>query len=246
MSNILSNSWFVGITTGIISGALVFIISNWIMKKGGKEEYHKRVAEANEKVISSLKPYIAEKGLPDTEIFAAIISSVARACSVNSNDMYSIPTYCEELINEIISDVYVASDKKKEYSENLSEYKKKITSTLESKPSTVSKTDFINQTQTIRRKVSILFSLISTTLAGALSLHLYGTMDPNEFWYPFNGREFLWIPIVVIAIVALFACFSLVIDLIISTPSIIKSDLPQKKDSEADNPSKSDIKTDTP
>lgn len=119
-----NNPWFVGIATGLISSILVFFITNWIMKKKGKDEYYRRVDAANESVILSVKPYIAEQGLPAKDIFDSVVLSVARKYEVQRKDMYSVAIYCEELIQEIFSDIYVAADKKKEYSEALIKYKK--------------------------------------------------------------------------------------------------------------------------
>lgn len=120
------NAWFVGVSTGIISGVLVFFLTKWIMDKKGKVEYYKQVNVANNSVINALKPYIAEKGLPSIEIFEALILSTARTFGVNEKDMFSVSVYCEELIREIISDVYVSNDKKHEYTNMLAEYKKSI------------------------------------------------------------------------------------------------------------------------
>ena len=104
---ILKNSWFVGISTGLISGILVFFFTKWIMDKRGKVEYFKQVDNANQNVIEALKPYVAENGLPDIEIFKALIMATARSFGVDSKDMFSVSIYCEELIREIIRDVYV-------------------------------------------------------------------------------------------------------------------------------------------
>lgn len=73
-------------------------------------------------IIRTLKPYIAEKGLPEKEIIDAIISSTARKHKVKSDELYSIRVICEELIREIIENVYVSADKKKEYSLQLKDY----------------------------------------------------------------------------------------------------------------------------
>lgn len=66
--NLLENNWFVGITTGIItgiiSGILVFFITKWFMDRKGTAEHLKQIKDANDEVILSLKPYIADRGLP--------------------------------------------------------------------------------------------------------------------------------------------------------------------------------------
>jgi hypothetical protein len=96
------------------------------MDRKEKVEYHKQVRNANNSVINALKPYIAAKGLPDVKIFEALILSTARTVGINKEDMFSVKEYCEELIREIISDVYVSNDKKQEYTNSLSEYKTNI------------------------------------------------------------------------------------------------------------------------
>lgn len=124
--NFFKNTWIIGIVTGIISGILVYFITSKFFDSKGKKEYASHVREANKDVINALKPYIAEQGLPDFEVLKALILSTARKNGVDVKDLYSPAQYCEELIGEIICDVYVSSDRKKEYSESVSSYKKNI------------------------------------------------------------------------------------------------------------------------
>lgn len=60
--------------------------------------------------------------MPKEEIILSIISSVSRKYEVNENDLYSINIFCQELIKGIIDNVYVSSDKKEEYAEELVKY----------------------------------------------------------------------------------------------------------------------------
>lgn len=120
---IFQNSWFIGIATGIISGVLVFFITKFFMNKKDKTEYYQNVRNANDRVIAALKPYIADKGLPALEVFDSLIKSTARTYQVQQEDMFSVENYCEELIREIISDVYVSNDKKEQYTNSLADYK---------------------------------------------------------------------------------------------------------------------------
>lgn len=121
---IFQNSWVVGIATGIISGILVFFITKFFINRKDKTEYYRKVKSANDEVIAALKPYIADKGLPEPEVFDSLIISTARAHQVQQKDMFSIENYCEELIREIISDVYVSNDKKQQYTNSLADYKR--------------------------------------------------------------------------------------------------------------------------
>lgn len=118
----LKSIWNSEITAGIISGLIVFFVTKFIAKKAGKKEYNQQVKNANSCVINALKPYIADCGLPKKEVFKAIIDSTARKFGVSTEDMFSAEIFCEELIQEIITDVYVPSDKKEDYTKELSEY----------------------------------------------------------------------------------------------------------------------------
>lgn len=122
MLEFLQNQWVVGIGGGIVSGIIVFFITKWIFQRKDNSKYLEQIANANMDIIRTLKPYIAEKGLPEKEIIDAIIFSTARKHKVKSDELYSIRIVCEELIREIIENVYVSTDKKKEYAIQLKEY----------------------------------------------------------------------------------------------------------------------------
>ncbi len=206
MFSLLKNSWFIGISTGIISGILIYPITNWIMKKKGKEEYFKKVADANLYVIVALKPYISEKGLPDVDIFEAIISSTARAYSVEKRDMFSISIFCEELIREIISDVYVSSDKKKEYTDKLIAYKNEIINNIKNNDISEDRMDNYERT-VMRRRMTAYMSLLTTALATCFSVIML--MSEGSFWDPFDNQPILWIPITTV-LLTVFATFMVI------------------------------------
>lgn len=202
---ITKNVWFVGIVTGIISGVLVFFITNWIMKKKGKEDYLKQVGSANQNVILALKPYISERGLPDVEIFKALIDSVARNYSIEAHDMYTVSEFCEELIREIISDIYVSSDKKKEYTDSLIAYKKNIdkSGSLEK---IEGKRNMVDSSAKFRKRTTAYMSLMISIMTMVLTIviALSSVTDINEYhsvWYPFDENPMLWLPIFMIVIV---------------------------------------------
>ncbi|MCR4933376.1 MAG: hypothetical protein K6A29_04195 [Lachnospiraceae bacterium] len=196
MLEFLKSSWVVGIVTGIISGFLVYIFTNLIMKKKGKVEYYKNVSEANHYVIATLKPYISEKGLPNVDIFNAIISSTARKYSVGKNDMFSVAVFCEELIREIIGDVYVASEKKKEYTDSLVIYINELKKSKDTKD----KVDIIldsNKIYNYRKKITLYFSLLISIIVCFFAIIISWPEDIS-FWYPFEDEPLLWIPVVLI------------------------------------------------
>lgn len=129
MKEFLQNPWVCGIGGGIISGIIVFYITKWLMGKKDNSLYLRQIQSANLEVISILKPYIADNGLPNEKIMSAIIASTARKYNVEINELYQIQVFCEELIKEIVENVYVSSEKKKEYTDQLANYISNISST---------------------------------------------------------------------------------------------------------------------
>lgn len=133
MKGFFSNPWTIGIGTGIISGFIIFIltsaISSRVLKKSEKADRLVRIGNANSEVIATLKPYIADNGLPQPRIIEAIIFSVARKYHIDHKEMLSASAYCEELIREIVGNVYVSSEKKKQYTQELGEYIEQIQKT---------------------------------------------------------------------------------------------------------------------
>ncbi len=62
-----------------------------------------QINQANLDIIHTLKSYIAEKGLPDTEIINSIIASISRKYNVKESELFSI--YEGTHINDIKNDV---------------------------------------------------------------------------------------------------------------------------------------------
>lgn len=125
----LQNPWVVGIGGGIISGIIVFFITNWIYRRKDNSKYIEQINSANTDIIRALKPYVAERGLPEKEVIDAIVVSTARKYKVKSDELYSVRIICEELIREVVENIYVSSEKKYEYTKQLSEYLRAIDET---------------------------------------------------------------------------------------------------------------------
>jgi len=116
---IAENPWVVGAGAGIISGLIVFFfvlfIAKLLFQRKDAAKHLELIDTANGEIIRTLKPYIAEQGLPDKEIIDAIILSIARKYKINCEKLYSIRIICEELVREIVENVYVSSSRKQEY-----------------------------------------------------------------------------------------------------------------------------------
>ncbi len=122
----LENPWTSGIGGGLISGFIVFYVTRWFLQRKDKSGYRTSVNSANKQVINLLKAYVVDKGLPDYQIVNSIISAAAREFSVKREEMYDVIVICEELIKEIIGNVYVSSDQKQRYLEDLRLYMEKF------------------------------------------------------------------------------------------------------------------------
>ena len=129
MSFFLENQWVVGIIGGIISGLIVFAITNSFLKYKTNSKYYELKKNANYEIIRILQPYVAEKNLPNKEVINAIISSIARKYKIEKKELYSISTICEELIKAIVDNKYVSADKKEEYLHALLRCKFKLNDT---------------------------------------------------------------------------------------------------------------------
>ena len=128
MQSCLGNPWTSGIGGGIISGLIVFYVTRWFIQRRDKSGYINSVHNANKQVIDLLKAYVVDKGLPDAQIVRSIISATAREFSVKREEMFDVIVICEELIKEIIGNVYVSGDQKQKYLEDLRIYVENIRS----------------------------------------------------------------------------------------------------------------------
>ena len=86
MKDIITNNWFIGITSSIISALLYYIFTSIIAKMLKKEN----IAKANNEILTVLKPYIIDIGFPEIEIVSSLIEATARKYKIQSSQMYTI------------------------------------------------------------------------------------------------------------------------------------------------------------
>lgn len=122
MRGFFLNAWTITIVGGAISTIIASVVSGIIFNKKDKLEYLRQVDFANKEVINKLKVYIADRELPNKDIIYALISSVSRKYKVRKESMFSVTIFCEELVMEIIDNVYIPLDKKDDYTTKLAEY----------------------------------------------------------------------------------------------------------------------------
>lgn len=118
MKEFLSNAWVIS----IISGILVFFVTNFFVKIKSKKEAKKQIHDANAMILNHIRGYVVDNGLPNPIIIEAIKNSISREYCVNCLNLLSDKEICEELIKDIISNIYISNENRKVYINMLQEY----------------------------------------------------------------------------------------------------------------------------
>ncbi|MEI0620025.1 hypothetical protein R4J18_04795 [Brachyspira pilosicoli] len=176
----LATSILIGIFTSIIGSILINLTSSIIFKRRQKLKYIEDVKRANNEIIEILKPYIAEKGLPKEEIVLSIIYSISRKYGVHERDLYSINIFCQELIKDIINNVYLSSDKKEEYSIELANYLNNVNFNLTNNQIEKENKN-VNKKNAVSIKKNINFILLTSVFIIGLIIIIVYFIKNNDF-----------------------------------------------------------------
>lgn len=115
MEKFLSNSWVVS----IISGIIVFFLTNLFINIKNRSKYKKQIYDANVMILNHLRGYVVDNGLPKTDVIEAVKSSIAREYAVKCEELLNVKSICEELVKDIIGNIYISNENKKKYIEML-------------------------------------------------------------------------------------------------------------------------------
>lgn len=118
MKEFFSNAWVIS----IISGILVFFITSLFIMLYNKVQHKRQIEEANQSVINHLRGYVVDNGLPEKEIIDAVRVSVAREYNIRDETLLTTKAFCEELIKEIIGNIYISNQNKIVYLDMLKAY----------------------------------------------------------------------------------------------------------------------------
>lgn len=114
MEDFFSNPWVTGIFGGIISGIIVYFITNFISEKRQNKEYKQKISSANRDVIYLIRTCIPDGNMPDKILIDMLIDSVARKYSVNKIDMLNMNQIYSDISREIMDSYFIATEKKME------------------------------------------------------------------------------------------------------------------------------------
>lgn len=117
----LSHPWFVGIIGGIVSGLIVFWITRVFFSQREDRLHKQNISSANQEILVSLRPVVAEGAKIDQRVASAMIHSTARKWSVKPGELYSIKALGQELIKEVMDSSFINHETKETYCTNIAD-----------------------------------------------------------------------------------------------------------------------------
>lgn len=165
MKEFLSNSWVVS----IISGILVFFVTNFFVILKSKRESRKQIYDANTMVLNHIRGYVVDNGLPSQIIIESVKKSIAREYNIKYNDLLSTKELCEELIKDIIGNIYISNDNRKIYINMLEEYLIQNNGIDDSEDEDINKKYDTRTYEYISTVISIIAGLISALGTGLIT-----------------------------------------------------------------------------
>jgi hypothetical protein len=100
---------------GILLSLIVFLLTRHSFSKSDKTEYKKRLEMANNEMLYSIRPLLAEKKVPSKDILSAVRHATAKKYGVRQEDLYDEFSLTSDLINETIANAFLTSDEKLEF-----------------------------------------------------------------------------------------------------------------------------------
>lgn len=125
---LLQNQWVVAIGSSVISGVIVFLVTEKFFKHSQNKENAKKIENANLEIISILTRCIVDGDLLKPEVAIAVQKSSCRRYGINENEVFSLEEIGEELLNDILKTPYISVKQKEEYAEKMIRYKLEVKS----------------------------------------------------------------------------------------------------------------------
>jgi ABC-type multidrug transport system fused ATPase/permease subunit len=199
----LLNPWIVGVGGGVISGLLVTAITRYLFAKRERREYRQKVETANNEIIYTIRPAIAEKVIPSNAMLEALFSATARKYSVNSNDLLSRVGLANELMKEVMDNTFLSSQQKVVFCELLAALKQ---------PETEESTKRLVEVVTITKRedaldLSTMLGATTALMAVVMTMYLY-IKDKEDLLVSKEITRF--IPMLVVAVAIPIVAFILI------------------------------------
>jgi|SRR5690554_4275942 len=194
----LTNPWVIRIGGGVISGIIVYIISNLLVSKKEKNFYVRKLNSANREILQTIRPMIAKDNLFDINLFKSIISSTANKYDVDKTDLYNIQSLIDDIITDIMQSPFLTIEQKDEYCKNLMNLKEKNSKkTNDDMEKIIVKREGISP-----EHISLLMALM-TTLFTIFSIYVYQLND-LEKGLLFSNRLQYFAILIILPLIPLF------------------------------------------
>lgn len=116
MWEFLSNNWFVSIIGGLISGVIVYVVTNMVKKYKDRKDYIEKVKIANNEVLKLFTDELsAGSENINISLMSVVIESVALKHEVYPKDMFSVAEICQLLIYQVMDTSFISHDLKTYY-----------------------------------------------------------------------------------------------------------------------------------
>ncbi len=120
--NILNNAWFISIVTGI----LVYFITNLINNFKNNKEYRNNINQVTKDIVIMLQEFIVENKLPDKNILISYFKASCKKHNVRIKDSNSLIEILDLLTKEILDSKFLSSKNKLDYSNTIGSFKESL------------------------------------------------------------------------------------------------------------------------
>ncbi|MFF0825990.1 hypothetical protein ACFYU8_05800 [Brevibacillus sp. NPDC003359] len=169
-----NNSW----VTSIITGLLVFYLTDIYKRLKEKKSYFQKVGQVNKEIFKTIKYSIPEEKLPSISILKSIHIATAKRYNVKLEDVDSLQAIFDDLIKEIMDSNFLSHDNKLLYCQRLLDTQNGlITKNIEE---TTTVKQYVTFTSTKSTTLSLMFST-ATSMFAATIVFLLTTFKDNKF-----------------------------------------------------------------
>ncbi|WP_429845437.1 hypothetical protein [Brevibacillus sp. FIR094] len=195
-----NNSW----VTSIITGLLVFYVTDIYKRLKEKKSYFQKVGQVNKEIFKTIRYSIPEENLPSTSILKSIHIATAKRYNVKLEDVDSLQAIIDDLIKEVMDSNFLSHDNKLLYCQRLLDTQNGlITKNIEE---TTTVKQYVTFTSTKSTTLSLMFST-ATSMFAATIVFLLTTFKGNKFTEMFstfiaeNSLSLLNFALVIVALI---------------------------------------------
>lgn len=115
MLDLFQNSWVIGIAGGIISGLIVFFVTNLIFARRQSEEKLQRIRMANSEILYAIRPLIVSELTLSIQLLDSVINSTAKKFGLNIYEVLTHEEIANELTKEVLDNFFLTAENKLKY-----------------------------------------------------------------------------------------------------------------------------------